>query len=90
MHHTQVVTKLLSRALFSFVCGQVSNLEKLAREKEAKYATEQKETERKTELLDRLKQIGDDEKKVSLLEYFFVVRFFLILIFFENVLIASR
>ena len=44
---------------------KATNLDKLARDKEAKFASEQKANERKAELLVRLQQIGDEEKKVG-------------------------
>jgi hypothetical protein len=40
-------------------------MEKLARDKEEKFAAELKALDRRKELLDRIAQIGEEEKKVS-------------------------
>jgi hypothetical protein len=50
---------------------KVSRTDKVAREKEARYAAEQKATVRKTELSNLLENIGRDEMKVrSSFHYF--------------------
>jgi hypothetical protein len=63
-----LVNYTLTPFLLLFV--KATNLDKLARDKEAKFANEQKANERKAELLVRLQQIGDEEKKVGLSNHY--------------------
>ena len=43
---------------------QASRLEQLVRDKEEKFAAEQKATERKAELVERQQKIGEEDRKV--------------------------